>query len=121
MKNLSILEPQIEKHYAYKKQTCIVFHSIPGCDVPVNDIVNYGFDCVDVEACLNNNKPYYSLVEAWKMCGKVEECGFVMRYKDSKYYLRSLSDAHKITEAGVWGYIYKECGEFNIICIISLF
>ena len=25
MKNLSILEPQIEKHYAYKEKTCIFF------------------------------------------------------------------------------------------------
>ena len=97
-----------------------VFLPISGCDVPVNDIVNYGFYCLDKDACLNNNKPYYSLVEAWKMCGKVEGCGFVMRYSNGKYYLRRLSDAHKNTEAGVWGYIYKECGEFNIKCIIIL-
>ena len=30
MKNLSIFEPQIEKHHAYKKKTCIVRVFIKG-------------------------------------------------------------------------------------------
>ena len=36
MKNLSIFEPQIEKHHAYKKKTCISSGLVLGWDIIIS-------------------------------------------------------------------------------------
>ena len=84
-------------------------HSILDCDVAE---VKYGKSCpYDMASCLNNNKAYDRLETAWKDCGKVSGCDFVMKYHNNKYYLRRTSDPNVQNFPKVRGYIYNQCRE----------
>lgn len=43
-------------------------------------------------SCINGNKPYNSLKEAWEACGTVEGCGNILEWTDKKFYLRRRCD-----------------------------
>jgi len=58
--------------------------------------------------CINGNKAYNNVEDAWKGCAKEPECDFIMKQKrDSKYYLRRGTDPD--IEDGE-GYEKKCCG-----------
>ena len=56
--------------------------------------------------CLNGNKGYPYLHEAWKACGKIPECGFIIKDINNYYYLRRWSDPNMEVDPRVWGYNY---------------
>ena len=66
-----------------------------------------------MDNCLNNNKAYDRLETAWKDCGKVSGCDFVMKYHNNKYYLRRTSDPNFQNFPKVRGYIYNQCREWS--------
>ena len=65
---------------------------------------------------MDGNAAYVTLTEAWKKCGTVPECGFVMRYSNGNFYLRR-ADGVNVVHTGLWGYTYKTCGILNILSI----
>ena len=97
--------------------------SLASCKVPSNlEKEEYGKSCpYDTASCLNGNKIYSSLQTAWEQCEKVQACGFVMIYPNSKYYLRRLSDPNVVSE-GIWGYNYTPCRKWKCFAFfLSLF
>jgi len=62
--------------------------------VPFEDLSpEQGRDCWgDASSCLNGNKPFQNFADAWKACGRVPECGFIMRHPTAGFYLRRASD-----------------------------
>merc|ERR1719336_3363311 len=46
----------------------------------------------DASSCLSNDEHYYTLGEAWEACGRISECGIIMKYTDGYFYLRRHSD-----------------------------
>jgi len=78
------------------------------CNTPTHQDVDYGKGCpYDMKSCLNNNIAYGNLETAWKQCGKVAGCGFIMRDSNKKYYLRRQSDPNNAEKSGQWGYTFK--------------
>jgi len=87
-----------------------------GCPVPDMDkFVEKGKGCAEGEAppgeddvCLNGRKSFMYLEEAWKACGKNDECSFVMEAPDGQYFLRRAFDPDT-TSVGAKLYTYN-CG-----------
>jgi len=46
----------------------------------------------DSSSCVANDEHFQTLVEAWEACGRITECGIIMKYTDGYYYLRRRSD-----------------------------
>mmetsp|Transcript_130506 Transcript_130506/g.226787 ORF Transcript_130506/g.226787 Transcript_130506/m.226787 type:complete len:262 (-) Transcript_130506:94-879(-) len=55
--------------------------------------------------CLNKNKDYETLEQAWAACGRVEDCDSVMQYTDGRWYLRRATDPD-ISGEGLKLYVY---------------
>mmetsp|Transcript_773 Transcript_773/g.1541 ORF Transcript_773/g.1541 Transcript_773/m.1541 type:complete len:254 (-) Transcript_773:82-843(-) len=72
----------------------------PPCLPPDNKLaMARGKDCpkrshhdTEGSTCLNGNKPYSTMAQAWEDCGKIKECGAVMQNVDYHWYLRRHSD-----------------------------
>lgn len=58
-------------------------------------------------SCLNLNRPYARLSEAWEKCGATPGCGAVMRYSNGKFFLRRESDPDDATIKHVELYPYQ--------------
>jgi len=56
--------------------------------------VQKGTGCPDrnVQKCLNKNQMYSSLEDAWEACGQVDDCGKILKYEETKFYLRRSTD-----------------------------
>jgi hypothetical protein len=63
-------------------------------------------DNADDSTCINGNKGYSSLKEAWDDCGQVDECGAVMLFKNGQYYLRRASDPDRPAGDGTQCFAY---------------
>merc|ERR1719323_342159 len=46
----------------------------------------------DSSTCMNKNKGYSSFSHAWSECGKTNECKYISRWTNGKYYLRRATD-----------------------------
>lgn len=57
-------------------------------------------DLKDGHTCLNGNKEYDTLQEAWTACGEVAECAAVMEHSNHKYYLRRANDPDMAVDEG---------------------
>ena len=56
-------------------------------------------------------------MESWNRCGELQDCRFITRNHDQKYYLRRLSDPDLY---GILGYVYpKHCGMINYLYSID--
>ena len=64
-------------------------------------VPGFGADCSG--ACINGNRGYASLQQAWTQCADTAGCSHVMAYTDSKFYLRKSNDAFA---AGLKGWKY---------------
>ena len=85
--------------------------TIPDCDPPDRPDKSHGKNCGS-NYCINGNRAYPALLEAWTICGHVPDCGFIMRYSDQRYYLRRTSDPDL---QGQDGYAYPaNCGIHHI-------
>ena len=63
--------------------------------------------------CLNGNKGYPYLKEAWEACGKIPECGFIFKDVNNYYYLRRWSDPNMEPDIRVWGYNFY-CRKYTL-------
>mmetsp|Transcript_125362 Transcript_125362/g.228186 ORF Transcript_125362/g.228186 Transcript_125362/m.228186 type:complete len:261 (+) Transcript_125362:55-837(+) len=45
-----------------------------------------------LDTCLNSNKPFETMADAWKACSTVPDCDQVMQHTDARWYLRRGSD-----------------------------
>ena len=55
-----------------------------------------GYSCKRCCGCINRNKGYLDFEIAWEECGKIGQCGKIMKYSDGKFYLRRLDDEYKL-------------------------
>ena len=71
-------------------------NSIVGCPVRQN-FQDGGLDCSGT--CINGNKPYKDLKEAWKECGKKVGCSKILKvtdpYGEQEFFLRREADKNK--------------------------
>ena len=96
-----ILQPYNELHYD-------TYVSILACLPPDTPDVLDGKSCGS-NGCINGNKGYSTLLQAWGRCAKVPHCGFVMRWNDDRYYLRRSSDPY--LNQNLTGYVFpSHCG-----------
>jgi len=77
------------------------------CPMPAEpDALSGGKKCGG-NVCINENKKYSSVEEAWAACGTVKECGFVME-SDGFFQLRRTTDPDAY-ENEARGYTYTCC------------
>jgi len=60
------------------------------------------------DSCLLGNRDYAVFADAWAACGRVPECGAIMRWTSGNYYLRRRGDPH-VPMAGAFSMFYS-CG-----------
>lgn len=59
----------------------------------------------DALPCLNHNKDYDTMEQAWAACGQVPDCDSIMQYTDARWYLRRSTDPD-ISGEGLKLYVY---------------
>jgi len=60
------------------------------------------------DSCVAGNRDYLNFTDAWKACGRVPECGAIMRWTSGNYYLRRRDDP-VVDIPGAWSMFYT-CG-----------
>jgi len=80
------------KHQIAHDPKCnsIAYNVKRSCDPPSPRFVDHGRGCH--APCMNGNRGYSTLAEAWEACGTMEECEHILMWNDKKYYLRRDSD-----------------------------
>lgn len=85
---------------------------------PVPDVANYAptakycpkhlpGENTTISTCVEKNRHFTQLENAWEKCGLLEDCGAVMQWSDGMYYLRRTTDPDSLSfVAGVklWNY-----------------
>merc|ERR1719410_3145083 len=59
------------------------------------------------DSCVAGNRDYVTFAEAWAACGRIPECGAIMRWTSGNYYLRRRTDP-MVAVAGAWS-MYYDC------------
>jgi hypothetical protein len=86
----------------HKLVGCTSFVPRPGADKmialpPSSQWRDQGTGCPNHDAsyCLNNNKPYETIEQAWIACAQISECGNILRYEHDgriRFYVRRSDD-----------------------------
>jgi len=62
------------------------------------------------DSCVAGNRDYVYFSDAWEACGRVPECGAIMRWTSGNYYLRRVDDP-KVPVAGAFSMFYSCNGQ----------
>jgi len=82
------------------------------CDAPEQhfDQLQMGCPSDRTDSCVAGNRDYAVFSDAWAACGRVPECGAIMKWTSGNYYLRRADDP-KVDIPGAWSMYYTCHGQ----------
>merc|ERR1711971_723654 len=87
-------EPEAEAEEEAHGSNAEVYHSHGVCSAPAEqfNLDQIGCPSDRTDSCVAGNRDYVNFEEAWAACGRIPECGVIMRWTSGNYYLRRRSD-----------------------------
>jgi len=108
--------------YDYVDPVCFVDRAVDEASCPLarEELLSKGRDCPEGGSCVNGNKPFKTFADAWKACGIIAECGFIMKHPTRGYYLRRASDPPARDGRDAWPGMEYSCGMSTRSCSVPV-